>query len=142
MRRGDGTASHLEMNLPSLRKVKWPAQGHSGARWQQLSVPGLLPCPPTNLGRWVKRQRDPSGPGRTNTILGLLELLRQWAFVWFRRKGVVKEKTKTIKSICRGNVNTACWVAVHLVGRTICHWGVAARLPSAAVSEQAGHAGP
>lgn len=81
----------------------------------------------------------PSG----TSIPGCLGLLRQRAFVWFRRKAVVKEKNKTIKSICLGNVNTACWVAVHLVGKMHLSLGERqAQFPPAAVSVQAGHPGP
>ena len=73
-------------------------------------------------------------PRGANHIPGCLKPLRQWAFVWFRRKGVVKEKTKTIKSVCRGNVNTACWVAVHLVKKMHLSLGeIAGLVPSAAV---------
>ena len=34
-------------------------------------------------------------------------------------EALVKEETKTIKSICRGNVNTACWVAAHVVKKNV-----------------------
>lgn len=60
------------------------------------------------------------------------------------QKRVVKEKNQNSKSICRGNVNTACWVAVHLVGKMhLSLGGIAGSVSfSAAVSEQAGHLGP
>lgn len=56
----------------------------------------------------------------------------------------MKKKIKTVKSICRGNVNTACWVAVHLVGKMhLSLGGIAGSVSfSTAVSEQAGYLGP
>ena len=63
-------------------------------------------------------------PGEQTTFQGAWDCSDKRAFVWFRRKAVVKEKNKTMKSICRRNVNTACWVAAHVVKKKcICHWG-------------------
>ena len=94
----------------------------------------------------VSRGRETSRCSQWN-IPGPLELPGQWAFVCFRRKGVVNEKTKTIKSICRGNVNTACWVTISLSEKCICPWGVGVGggcglsfLPGSL--QQAGHLGP
>lgn len=50
---------------------------------------------------------------------------------------LLKKKTKTIKSICRGNVNTACWVAV--MGKEkkcICTEGIAGWSFRSCVSRQ------
>ena len=77
-------------------------------------------------------------PGEQTTFQGAWDCLDKRAFVWFRRKAVVKEKTKTIKSTCRENVNTACWVAAHVVKKMyLSLGGIAGLVPSAScVSRQ------
>lgn len=67
--------------------------------------------------REVKRQREPSGPQWNKQHFWAPGTTQTISFCLVQKKGSVKEKNKTIKSICRGNVNTACWVAVHLVGK-------------------------
>ena len=81
-------------------------------------------------------------PGEQTTFQGAWDCSDKRAFVWFRRKAVVKEETKTIKSICRGNVNTACWVAAHVVKKNVSvPRGIAGwSLPQ--LCEPAGHLGP
>ena len=66
------------------------------------------------------------------------------SFCLHRKKGEsLEKKAKTIKSICRRNVNTACWVADHLVGKRHLSLGeLQAPFPPTTVSEQAGHPGP
>lgn len=80
--------------------------------------------------------------GEQTTFQGAWDCLDKRVFVWFRRKAVVKEKTKTIKSICRENVNTACWVAAHVVKKNVSVIGGNCGLgPFCKLCEPAGHLG-